>query len=126
MDPLSHVAAAIAAWQTSGTLPEQERVATWIRDEPARQHMLAQPAFADALAQRAAGLSRLSCDELQNDLAGLVDMEMRGRVVPGRYDRLTIHLHQCPACYEEYRLVSDIVRAQQQGKLPRWPGEQDE
>jgi hypothetical protein len=106
----------------SGILPDPALVMAMLNDGYTRQQLLAQPALVAALVQRATRESGRTCSDVENDLAAFVDAELRGERDVAPYRGLLLHVQQCPECYEEYHLASEIMAAQASGVLPRWPG----
>lgn len=119
-DELSSIVEAFAA----GNLPTAKQVSAMLQDPEILRRLLAVPALADALAQRAAKKSGLSCLEVDEDLASFIDRERLGGTLHPAYRQLALHLKLCPWCADGYSLTWKAIAAQAGGTLPRWPNQQ--
>jgi hypothetical protein len=106
----------------SGILPDPALVMTMLSENHIREELLAQSALAAALVRRATRQSGWACNDVENALAAFVDAEQQQGHDLAPYRGLLLHVQQCPECYEEYHLASEIMAAQASGILPRWPG----
>jgi hypothetical protein len=120
MDLKQELATALSTF-ASGNLPREESVELLLKNTATRQQLLTHPRLTAALARRATLGSGLTCTEVEDSLAGVIDAEGRGDKVQAEYDQLMLHLHLCAECYEVYRAATDILAAQATGVLPRWP-----
>lgn len=100
---------------------EPQIIALLLRESAIRQHVLAHPTLQAQLIQYAARLSALDCTAVHQDLATYLDAEQRGTAEQAIYQRLVLHLHHCPLCFELYHDATDINAAQAAGVLPIWP-----
>ena len=100
---------------------EPEIIALLVRDPVIRQYLLAHPTLQARLIHYAAQISALDCAAVHQDLATYLDAEQLGTAEHVIYQRLVLHLHHCPLCFELYHDATGISAAQAAGVLPTWP-----
>lgn len=59
------------------------------------------------------------CEQLQAILPTVVEFEIAGGDVLGRFPQVKAHLAQCPDCAEEYAGLREVARLESRGRLPQ-------
>ena len=60
----------------------------------------------------------ISCTECFDLVSGLVELELSGGDTAVKMPQVIQHIHQCPACREEYESLRDLRRLEEQGEGP--------
>ena len=60
----------------------------------------------------------ITCTECQNLVSQYVQLELETGEATAHMPQLAHHLDQCPACWETYQLLRELVRLEGQGALP--------
>lgn len=65
----------------------------------------------------------ITCEECQMDLAAYIDVErLSGAVIAAQdFPQIWWHLWICPDCAETYRLIGELLKAEEDGLLPAMP-----
>ncbi len=63
--------------------------------------------------------SEMGCDQLQEILPILVDLEIAGDDPADRFPLAMAHFAQCPDCVEEYQALRNVARLEAQHRLPQ-------
>ena len=60
----------------------------------------------------------ISCTVCFERISGYVEVEMSGEDPAARMPQVRQHLDQCTACREEYEILRDLARTENEGALP--------
>ena len=60
----------------------------------------------------------ISCTECFDLVSGYVEAELSGADLPAKMLPVRQHLGQCPACREEYEVLRDLARFENEGGPP--------
>ena len=60
----------------------------------------------------------ISCTECFDLVSRFVEVEISGRDVVDELPQVKQHLDQCRACREEYEILSDLRRLEEEGDIP--------
>jgi hypothetical protein len=60
----------------------------------------------------------ISCSECFDSVSHFVDMEVSGENAASKLPQIKQHLDQCRACREEYEMLRDLRRLENNGELP--------
>lgn len=60
----------------------------------------------------------ISCTECFNLVSRFVEVEISGGNVVGELPQVKQHLDQCRACREEYEILRDLRRVEEEGDMP--------
>ena len=60
----------------------------------------------------------ISCTECFDQVSHFVEIEASGRDVAGELPQIKQHLDQCRACREEYEILRDLRRLEDEGDMP--------
>lgn len=60
----------------------------------------------------------ISCTECFDLVSGFVDLELAGVDPSAKMPKVKQHLDQCPVCREEYQVLRDLRRLEEDGYLP--------
>jgi len=55
----------------------------------------------------------ISCSVCFDLVSDYVEMELAGGEIKGPLRRVKHHLHQCQACQDEYKMLRDLVRSEE-------------
>lgn len=102
-------------------LPSTEGLILLLKNTAIRQQLLSHPVIVSTLVQRAEQRSGLSCADVEERLAAVIDAEVSGTGRADEQATIFSHVHACPWCYDIYALTHEIIDAQNAGALPHWP-----
>ena len=60
----------------------------------------------------------ISCTECFDSVSGYVELELAGGDLAAKMPQVRQHLEQCPACREEYEVLRDLRRLEEEGHPP--------
>lgn len=60
----------------------------------------------------------ISCTECFDQVSSFVEIEVSGRDVVAELPQVKQHLDQCRACREEYEILRDLRRLEDEGEMP--------
>jgi predicted anti-sigma-YlaC factor YlaD len=60
----------------------------------------------------------ISCSECFDSVSSFVEVELSGEDPAIKMPQVKQHLDQCPACREEYKILRDLRRLEEEGELP--------
>ena len=60
----------------------------------------------------------ISCTECFDLVSGFVDLEISGKSAASQLPQVIEHLNQCRACREEYEVLRDLRRLEEEGEMP--------
>lgn len=60
----------------------------------------------------------IDCSACLDQVSQFVDLELANADAAGRMPQVRQHLEQCGVCYEEYQVLRELARMEQQGRLP--------
>lgn len=60
----------------------------------------------------------ISCSECFDSVSGFVELELSGGDPAAKMPQVVQHLHQCPACRDEYETLRDLRRLEEEGEAP--------
>ncbi len=63
-------------------------------------------------------VEEIDCSECLHLVSQFVDLELASKDAAGQLPQVSHHLEQCTVCFEEYRLLRDLARFEQEGKPP--------
>jgi len=67
----------------------------------------------------------ISCSECFDSVSSFVELEVSGQDPVIKMPRVKQHLEQCPACREEYEVLRDLRRLEEEDDLPSLDDLQD-
>ena len=67
----------------------------------------------------------ISCSECFDSVSSFVELELSGQDPVIKMPQLKQHLDQCPACREEYEVLRDLRRLEEEGDSPSLDDLQD-
>lgn len=67
----------------------------------------------------------ISCTECFDQVSYFVEIEVSGRDVVTELPQVKQHLDQCRACREEYEILRDLRRLEDEGEMPAFDHSQD-
>lgn len=102
-------------------LPGPDALLLLLKNTAIRQRLLSHPAIVGTLVSEAVARSGLTCVEVEERLAAFIDVEADEAARLPVHQAVAAHVHSCPWCYDIYALTHEILAAQKDGTLPRWP-----